>query len=268
MVMPMQRYPGLAPTGPGFGGMMNTIRPAMQQQAPQQPLPVIQSPVRLNPDGSAAPTGGAPGGTAITSPMSPLTGQVRDLGLSGAGAASAIQAPSTLLSSLFASQGRDPYAGLLDQIAGMMDPDQLDMLMAILGATQGVTPTAGDTANTILGMQQGLMGQQQLPSISQVLGPVFGMGNGERGNPASSPLYGILTGGDPSQQVGMLLNAVSSLGDLSGMNSMQARGLAARLNALSREYLASQNQVQSGGGTSFLDWLQRAAPQLTHTLGG
>jgi hypothetical protein len=260
--MVMQR-----PMIPGYGGMP-TARPLTQPQ-PQQQLPVIASPVRLNPDGSAAPTTGLPSTSgALQTPQNPLTGQVAGLGLSGAGAASAIQAPSTLLQTLFQSQHRDPYAGLLDQVSGMLDPDKLDMLMAILGATQGVTPSPGDTANTILGIQQGLMGQNQLPNLSQILGPVFGMANGQRGNPASSPLYGILTGGDPSQQVGMLLNAVTSMAGLSGMNDLQARGLAARLNALSREYLAGQNQVQSGGGTSFLDWLERSAPQLAHTLGG
>lgn len=254
---------------PGLGGAP-TVRPSLQAQT-QGALPTIQGPVRLNPDGSAMPSMGGGGGGlgAINVPTGRLSGLAGQLA-GGQPQAEALNAdPALLATSLATNMGMDPFAGLADLIGSVATPDQLNTLISLLGTTQDVGVYPQNSLEARAGLLQSMMGSgAQMPTISQVLGPAVGQG---MGNP-NNPLYGLLSGGTPGQQTGQLLSAVMDLAGASGMDQLQAAGLARRLDALSRQYLTQQYGTnpggQAGGGTPFIDWLQQQAPSVAHLIFG
>lgn len=260
-----QAFPG--------GGYADPRSPLLQQLATNRTttapggLPVIPSPVRLNPDGSAAPVAGTMGTGAagpIGVPPNPTTGAAAARGVSGIGALNTVQDnPTAIINDIFGATGQDPYAGLADALAGAMTPDQIGTLVGILSANAGQIPDPGSQYNLISSLYEGLMGSQQLPSLAQLFGGVFNSPNA--GNP-NNPFYGMLTGGDPGAQVGQLLGAVMDMSQATGVNDLQARSIAARLNAIARQYLSSSNKI--GANQTFVDYLQRQAPGLVGALGG
>lgn len=272
MVMPRPTYPGVAPTGPGFGGLMNTIRPAMQQQ---RALPLSPTPVRLNPDGSAAPSamGGAAGGgglsEAINTPTGHLGGLIGQLAGGGEQAKAFNADPMLMATALATNAGMDPFAGLADLVGSAVTPDQLNTLIALLASAQDVALTPQNSGDARASILQSMMGSGgMMPTMAQVLGPAV---QGNMGNPRNG-LYGLLSGGTSGQQVDQLMRAVIDASGASGMDQLQAAGLARRLDALGREYLTQQYGThpggQAGGGTPFIDWILQQAPGVAHMIFG
>lgn len=273
----MTPYPNMnqaAPMGGITGGQ--TLAPGGTFQGLQpRNLPVVQSPLRttphINPDGSVGPTVNPQVGGAAVLPSQPITGAARDIGITGTGLGTAISNPGALFRQQFTAQGQDPYAGLADAIIQMLPPDQLGQLIDIVNATAaaaGQIPTMavddGTRVNQMLGLSTALQGQNQLPSLGQIFGGLFGMGSSANTPGNENPFYGLLAGGTPEQQAGALLNAVLGMSKVTGISGGQQNALASTLNALAEEYLGG---AMTGSNTAFLDYIQRRAPLLARTLG-
>jgi hypothetical protein len=224
----------------------------------------------VSPDGAAPPNVGGqvttrsilngPAGTNAD----PLTGFVRNQDYSGAGIYDVVRnTPTALINDVTSAAGMDPNAGIGDILSSIASPDQLDALYALLSASQGaITPGPNAQGNFISNFYQGLLGQQGVPSMAQMFGGAFGHGATQ----PTSPLYGLLTGGSPSQQLGQFLGMVRDMSSVAGMNPLLARAMLAQLTALGRQYASDQGKV--GANQTFVDYLQQRDPMLVRNLGG
>lgn len=236
---------------------MPFVNPTMQQTVNGQPL---------NPDGSAPPVnmgGGITARSVMSGTPNPTTGPLANFNYSGAGTQDVVRNnPTAILDQVLQQRGIDPYGGLGDVLGSIANGQQLDTLFNILAANSGqFGGTANDQGGWLARFYQGLLGNQQIPNMGQVFGGVFNNGAQQAG----SPLYGLLTGGTPSQQAGQLIGAIGDVGRMA-MSPLALRAMQASLSRLANIYVGNQGQI--GANQTFVDYLQRVAPQLVGALGG
>lgn len=258
------------PTGPYNTGSNLSMGPGTFNPG-GGPISALGSgqPQTVNPDGSVGPTtaqGGGFGPNGPSIPSAPVTGAVANMGYSGAGLNEVIRnMPTALIEDVIGGAGYSPYGGLADILGSVASPDQMNTLYSLLAAGQG--GYAGDSAaaqgNFLTNFYQGLMGSQQLPSLSSIFAPAF-RGSGD----LSDPFYGLLTGGTSSQQVSELLGAVNDISKMS-MNPLLARALMMQLQRAGNMYESATNKI-GGAATNmpFLQWLRQNAPNVMNALGG
>lgn len=226
------------------------------------PQPVV------NADGSVGPAGGVGGTQSVNQPNNPVFGAMANLGLSSGGVNNLVpNNPTALIDPVLASKGLGPYGGLADVLASIASADDLQTMYALLSMGQGGNPAMegfGSEGNFIAGAYGGLLGNQMLPTLGQLLAPAWGNAQVMQGNP-NNPLGAMLAGGTPEQQIGSILGIVQQLAG-SQMNPLIARALIYGLQRSGQSYSAQQ-AMEGAGQQTFLQYLANNAPGLTAYLG-
>lgn len=256
-VMQRPLQPPLSGLGQGIPSGLGTAQP------PPSTL------LRTNPDGSAPPVGGntlPPSGPSMVGNPAPTGTLTSALGLGGGNLQNLVNTtPTAILNTMFDTTGQDKYGGLLQTLQGIMSNDQLNTLVSILTANSGAFGSTPDqSANTVARIYQNLIGGGSLPTLQQLFGGVFANPTG--GGAGNNPFIGLLTGGTPGQQAGMLGGAISDMLGALGYNPLNARAMNFQLDQLMTDYIASQGV--SGANMSFVDYLKRNAPNMVGFLTG
>jgi hypothetical protein len=163
---------------------------------------------------------------------------------------------------MFASTGQNPFGGLLDTLRGTITSDQLNTLLAIVNAGAGQAGYPTNDAEMVMGLYNNLMGGGGMPTLGQVFGNVFGQSTSDPNN----PFLGLLTGGTPQQQAGMMGGAVMDMAGAMGLNPLNTRALGYQLDRLMSAYQGSQGM--EGANMTFIDYLKRNAPNLVGMITG
>lgn len=171
--------------------------------------------------------------------------------------------PTALINTVLGQLGLNTTGGLGDTLSQIATPDQIDRVVALLAARGGsfgkdVSGQAADIQNFYRTLATG--GGGGVPSMQSLLAPAFA--NGAMN--ADNPYYGMF-GGTPAEQLSQMIGAVSDLSQVSGANNLNRRALMASLNALGRDYAATQGVA--GANQTFIDYLKQRAPQLAAYLG-